>query len=101
MRLWRSGYVFIMAVGLCCGSGAAAAGQDRASFMTIDLDAPLPTDRLVTQLAAKRVVFVGETHDRYDNHLRADAIITVLRQSFLDHLRSDGQTADSYSLAAF
>jgi uncharacterized iron-regulated protein len=80
MRLWRSGYVFIMAVGLCCGSGAAAAGQDRASFMTIDLDAPLPTDRLVTQLAAKRVVFVGETHDRYDNHLNQLQIITRLHE---------------------
>src|SRR6202035_5639633 len=52
----------------------------RASFMTIDLDAPLPTDRLVTQLAAKRVVFVGETHDRYDNHLNQLQIITRLHE---------------------
>src|ERR1700724_753772 len=80
MRLLRSGYLFIMAVGLCCGSGAAAAGQDRASFMTIDLDEPLPTDRLVTQLAAKRVVFIGETHDRYDNHLNQLEIIRRLHE---------------------
>lgn len=69
-----------MAVGLCCGAGAAALGQDGASLMTIDLDAPLPMDKLVAQLAAKRVVFVGEAHDRYDNHLNQLQVITRLHE---------------------
>jgi uncharacterized iron-regulated protein len=80
MRLWDSGYLLIMAVGLSWGVGGAALGQDRASFTTIDLDAPLPLDKLVAQLATKRVVFVGETHDRNDNHLNQLEIIKRLRE---------------------
>jgi len=69
-----------MAVGLCWGTGSAALGQDLASFTTIDLDAPLPLDKLVAQLATKRVVFVGETHDRNDNHLNQLEIIKRLHE---------------------
>jgi uncharacterized iron-regulated protein len=35
-------------------------------------------DTLVRQLATKRVVFIGEIHDRYDNHLNQLAIIKGL-----------------------
>jgi uncharacterized iron-regulated protein len=80
MRLWNSGYMLIMAVGLCWGTGGAALGQDRVSFTTIDLDVPLPLDRLVGHLATKRVVFVGETHDRNDNHLNQLEIIRRLHE---------------------
>ena len=54
--------------------------QDRASFDAIDLDAPLPLDKLVAQLATKRVVFVGEIHDRYDHHLNQLEIIRRLHE---------------------
>jgi uncharacterized iron-regulated protein len=81
MRLWHSGYLLIVAFGLCWGStGSAVLGQDRASFTTIDLDTPVAPDKLVAQLATKRVVFIGETHDRYDNHLNQLEIIRRLHE---------------------
>ena len=46
----------------------------------VDLDTPLPLDRLAAQLAAKRVVFIGENHDRYDHHLNQLEIIRRLYQ---------------------
>jgi uncharacterized iron-regulated protein len=52
--------------------------QDRAPFQAIDLDTPLAMDRLAAQLAAKRVIFVGEIHNRYDNHLNQLEIIKLL-----------------------
>ena len=46
----------------------------------IDLDTPVPLDRLAAQLATKRVVFVGETHDRYDHHVNQLEIIRRIYQ---------------------
>lgn len=81
MRLWNAAYLLIVAFGLCwSGTGGAALGQDRASFTTIDLDTPLALDKLVAELATKRVVFIGETHDRYDNHLNQLEIIRQLHE---------------------
>jgi uncharacterized iron-regulated protein len=37
-------------------------------------------DSVIAQLAAKRVVFVGETHDRYDHHLNQLEVIRRLHQ---------------------
>jgi uncharacterized iron-regulated protein len=56
-------------------------GQDPvASFEAVDLDTPLPLDRLAAQLATRRVVFIGENHDRYDHHLNQLEIIRRLYQ---------------------
>jgi uncharacterized iron-regulated protein len=56
-------------------------GQDAAaSFEAVDLDTSLPLDRLAAQLATKRVVFIGENHDRYDHHLNQLEIIRRLYQ---------------------
>ena len=55
-----------------------AIAQDRAPFDAIDLDTPLALDTLASQLAAKRVVFVGEIHNRYDHHLNQLEIIRLL-----------------------
>ncbi len=57
-----------------------ATAQDRVSLDAVDLATTLPLDRLVAQLAAKRVVFVGEFHDRYDHHLNQLEIIRRLHQ---------------------
>ncbi len=54
--------------------------QDRVSLDAIDLDTPLSPDRLAAQLASKRVVFVGETHDRYDHHINQLDIIRRLHE---------------------
>jgi len=62
---------------LACAALLAIA-QDRAPFDAIDLNAPLAVDKLAAQLAMKRVVFVGETHNRYDHHLNQLEIIKLL-----------------------
>jgi uncharacterized iron-regulated protein len=61
---------------LCVGVTARA----QEGRTAVDLDAALPMDRLAAALAAKRVVFVGETHDRYDHHLNQLEIIRRLTQ---------------------
>ena len=55
-----------------------AAAQNRASFDAINLDTPVALDKLAAQLATKRVVFIGEIHNRYDHHLNQLAIIRRL-----------------------
>jgi uncharacterized iron-regulated protein len=57
-----------------------AIAQDGLSLEAIDLDTTLSLDRLAAQLATKRVVFVGETHDRYDHHLNQLEIVRRLHQ---------------------
>lgn len=52
--------------------------QDRAPFAALNLDSPLAADKLAAELATKRVVFVGEIHNRYDNHLNQLEIIKLL-----------------------
>jgi uncharacterized iron-regulated protein len=59
--------------------GAAAAGADDSPpFEAVDLSAPLPPAALVARLAHERVVFVGETHTRYADHLNQLHIIERL-----------------------
>lgn len=79
MWLRYSRYLFVVAVS-CAPGIVRAAPQDAAPLDAIDLDATLLLDRLATQLAAKRVVFVGETHDRYDHHLNQLAIVRRFHQ---------------------
>lgn len=52
--------------------------QTPATFDAVDLNSTLAPASLTRQLATKRVVFVGETHDRYDHHLNQLAIIRGL-----------------------
>ena len=46
----------------------------------MDLDTTLPLNALADQLATRRVVFVGETHTRYGDHLNQLEIIRRLHQ---------------------
>src|SRR6202171_518245 len=72
---------FILALALICSPSAiSAAEQSRMPLQALDLDTPFTLDSVVTQLAAKGVVFVGETHDRYDHHLNQLEIIKRLHQ---------------------
>lgn len=59
----------------------ATRGEDHASFSPVDLRTELPIEQLVRQLATKRVIFVGEEHDRYDHHLNQLEIIRRLHDS--------------------
>jgi uncharacterized iron-regulated protein len=57
-----------------------AAAQNRASLTAVNLDTGLGLDELAAQLATKRVVFIGEIHNRYDHHLNQLAIIRRLHE---------------------
>jgi uncharacterized iron-regulated protein len=52
--------------------------QDRAPFEALNLESPLAVDKLAAELATKRVVFVGEIHNRYDHHLNQLDIVRLL-----------------------
>jgi uncharacterized iron-regulated protein len=79
MRLPHFGFLLALTLGYVPWLARAIA-QDRASFDAVNLDATLPLDQLATQLATKRVVFVGEIHDRYDHHLNQFEIIRRLHE---------------------
>jgi Haem-binding uptake, Tiki superfamily, ChaN len=57
-----------------------AAGDDQAPFDAVDLNASAVLDKVAAQLASKRVVFIGEIHDRYDHRLYQLEIIRRLRE---------------------
>jgi uncharacterized iron-regulated protein len=46
----------------------------------LNLDSPAALESVIPQLAGKRVVFIGETHDRYDHHLNQLEVIRRLHQ---------------------
>jgi uncharacterized iron-regulated protein len=79
--MWLRQYRFLLVLTLACPPGfIRAIAQDQASLEVVELDTTLSLDRLAAQLATKRVVFVGETHDRYDHHLNQLEIIRRLHQ---------------------
>ena len=76
LRFRFARYLLIATLGFCCAAGAGA--QSRSSFQAVDLQSGLALNQLVRQLATKRVVFIGEIHNRYDNHLNQLEIIKGL-----------------------
>jgi uncharacterized iron-regulated protein len=78
MRLWFIRCLFLWILGLSCVTGVIA--QDQASLDAVDLDSGLSLDELVGKLATKRVIFIGEIHDRYDHHLNQLEIIKRLHE---------------------
>jgi uncharacterized iron-regulated protein len=60
-----------------CGVGTAAADEP-PSFRALDLNSALSPAALGDRLAEERVVFVGETHTHYGDHLNQLAIIEQL-----------------------
>lgn len=74
-----SDLLFVLALAWTSWVGRAIA-QDREALAAIDLHAPLSQERLIAQLATKRVIFVGETHYRYDHHLKQLEIIRRLHE---------------------
>lgn len=79
MRDWHLELLLVLTVGTLPFPSFTAA-QERASFQALNLNEPLALDALVAQLATKRVVFVGEIHDRYDHHLNQLEIIKRLHE---------------------
>ena len=79
MRFCSSRFLAIVALASVSFAPGATA-QDLGPIQPLDLDNPLSMERLISQLATRRVVFVGETHDRYDNHLNQLEVIRRLHQ---------------------
>jgi uncharacterized iron-regulated protein len=79
MRVQRVYYLAVLTVTyLSCLTQAPA--QNPASFDAINLDTAVALDKLCAQLATKRVVFIGEIHNRYDHHLNQLAIVRRLHE---------------------
>ncbi len=77
--MWLAHFPYPVILALACVAGVAPAlAQDREPVTAVDLDTPLSLDKLAAQLRTKRVVFIGEIHDRYDNHLNQLEIIRRL-----------------------
>ncbi len=66
-------------------SGFFSFGLPRSNFTIVDAARHTqPVDAVLRQLAGKRVVFIGEEHERYDNHLDQLDIIRRLHASAPD-----------------
>lgn len=72
-------HVLILALA-CAPLIVRAVAQDQRALSAVDLDTTLPLEKFAAQLATKRVVFVGETHNRYGDHLNQLEIIRRLHQ---------------------
>ena len=62
---WRR----LVVLALLCVISPIGTAQENPQIQALDLDVTPAMDSVVSQLAGKRVVFVGEIHDRYDHHL--------------------------------
>lgn len=60
--------------------GAALANADDPQTRVVDMSALSDIPGLIAKLADRRVVYVGEQHDRYEHHLNQLAIIQGLYQ---------------------
>ncbi|MEZ5535011.1 MAG: ChaN family lipoprotein [Thiolinea sp.] len=90
-RLFRS-LLSVCILGLCTLSVASATvlthktQQDVLTFLDdyqpeiISAERKLPFKALIGELEDKKVIFVGEKHDRYDHHLNQLAILRALHQ---------------------
>jgi uncharacterized iron-regulated protein len=74
MRLRHLGHAIVLTLMFI----GPARGEDPAPFDAIDLEAMLTPSTLADRLAEARVVFVGEMHTRYGDHLNQLEIIRQL-----------------------
>jgi uncharacterized iron-regulated protein len=65
---------------VCAFLPVSIAAQSESAVQALSLDSPAALDSVIPQLAGKRVVFIGETHDRYDHHLNQLEVIRRLHQ---------------------
>jgi uncharacterized iron-regulated protein len=61
-----------------------AQASDKDPNTVVDLATLMNMDRLIEQVADKRVVYVGETHDQYQHHLNQLALIKGLHAKHPD-----------------
>jgi uncharacterized iron-regulated protein len=82
MRLRLDSFLFALTVAVAAAGGekASTAQAEITAFAAVDLHAALTPAALADRLASSRVVFVGETHTRYDHHLNQLAVIRELHE---------------------
>jgi len=82
----RSAVVTMLAALLVIAAGAGAEQHRDTQAMqatpALDLNALSDLDTVIAELAERRVVFVGEQHDRYEHHLTQLEIIRRLHQRY-------------------
>ena len=77
--LTRFAYLMVLALAVALPPNSlAAADIEPTATKVLDLNALPGLDSIIPRLARKRVVFIGEAHDRYDHHLNQLAIIRRL-----------------------
>lgn len=80
--MWLLGATLALSVTACAGSSPRHGWEDVLEAApeprVLDREGSRPLGRIVPRLAQARVVFVGETHDRYDHHLAQLAVIRAL-----------------------
>ena len=67
--------ILLTVLTLALGGAVVAHEQEAPAPTVIDLSTLIGMDRLVEQVADRQVVYVGETHDRYEHHLNQLAVI--------------------------
>lgn len=71
---------FALALAFACSTVAAHETADATATRVVDLRRLPELNAIIPELADRRVVFVGETHDRYSHHLNQLAVIRGLQQ---------------------
>jgi uncharacterized iron-regulated protein len=61
--------------------GSSLYAQDRRAAEALDVSTTLTLDQVAARIASARVVFIGETHDRYDHHLNQLELIKRLHRT--------------------
>jgi uncharacterized iron-regulated protein len=85
-RVVRTGAVLLLTAGLAgaCASTLDNSGPsstpDKTSATWVDLSSLEPMDTILSRIVDARVVFVGETHTRYDHHLNQLAVLRAMHE---------------------
>lgn len=75
---------FTLALLFACSAAPAHETPDASATRVVDLRSLPDLNAIIPELADRRVVFVGETHDRYSHHLNQLAVIRGLQQRHPD-----------------
>ena len=85
-RVLRTGAVLLLTAGLAsaCASTLDTVGPsstpDKSGATWMELSSLKPMDNILSRIADARVVFVGETHTRYDHHLSQLAVLRAMHE---------------------
>jgi uncharacterized iron-regulated protein len=85
-RILRTAAVVLLAAGLAgaCAStfdnARPSSAPEKTGATWVDLASLKPMDAILSRIVDARVVFVGETHTRYDHHLNQLAVLQAMHE---------------------